>query len=241
MNLEVTSSTFENNSPRHVDFKSLLAYVFTNCDFRHSLQATYPATDGVRILPSAARQVSKGVFISPNIFAVAAYTPYTFFAVDGSAAGANVSGLRVISPVWRNFDAAGQTRFSSAGAVNDLQRISPRYQSSTAIALIAGANQNVNIGKDAEYFILNGPAAACQLGGLTDGWEGRRITLLWTNASGIVLTLNSDDVGSVAANRLLMPGGANKVLPAFARVIIEFEWTAAGGAGGWWMRHVQTA
>ena len=82
---------------------------------------------------------------------------------------------------------------------------------STPVTMANGANQNVDVG-DASFGRIAGPTGAFNFGGLTGGADGRILRLY--NTSGQAMTINNDDAGSTAANRIYTNTGGNVVLAA---------------------------
>jgi hypothetical protein len=181
MTLEVTSSTFENNSPRHVHVRSLLCGVFTNVEFRNSVPSIDHAIEGVRFEPAAATLPSPGfskpggpaaveqiTFVNPNIHVIPEVNPFSQFVLD--ATNGPIRGVHVYGPMWRTFDShppdpqVDHTRFALINSFNihDLQRTSPQVQSPVSIKLVPGNNNgpmdpHMDIGLDAEEFVLHAP------------------------------------------------------------------------------------
>ena len=78
--------------------------------------------------------------------------------------------------------------------------------------LASGANQNVVINNFGNLRTsgCGGPATAFSIGGIQGGFDGRELTIV--NNSGQTLTLNNQDAGSVAKNRIFTGTGGNLVI-----------------------------
>ena len=77
----------------------------------------------------------------------------------------------------------------------------------TSITLVNGANENFALPNNGGMYNLGGPTAAFSIGGLKNGWPGRRLTL--HNPTGQTLTLLANSGASTAANRIYTEGNAN--------------------------------
>ena len=95
----------------------------------------------------------------------------------------------------------------------------------TSVALVAGANQNVALAADAAQLYVTGPAAVYNIGGLTNGVAGRKITLI--NYTSYAMTLNHNDAGSSAGNRFALANSANLVVPSLG--MVELVYSSQGG------------
>lgn len=94
-----------------------------------------------------------------------------------------------------------------------------------AIALASGSNQNVALTATASQLYVTGPAAVYNIGGLTNGVAGRKITLI--NYTSYAMTLNHNDAGSSAGNRFALANNANLVVPTLG--IVELVYSSQGG------------
>lgn len=91
---------------------------------------------------------------------------------------------------------------------------------SEASAAVNGANQNFKLGQftgGASYVRITGPTAAFNIGGLATVFSGTgpfdgRIAIL-NNTTSQAMTLNNEDAGSTATNRITTPTGASVTLP----------------------------
>ncbi len=91
---------------------------------------------------------------------------------------------------------------------------------SEASAAVNGANQNFKLGQfsgGASDVRITGPTAAFSIGGLATVFAGTgpfdgRIAIL-NNTTSQAMTINNEDAGSTAANRITIPTGANVTLP----------------------------
>lgn len=105
------------------------------------------------------------------------------------------------------------------------------------LTLANGANQNVVIGVSGFAHII-GPTAAFNIGGFAGGSPGRILFLF--NDVNQTLTINNQDAGSTATNRIRTMTGANLVLRAnftsFVTLIYSGLSVSGGGAdGGRWI------
>jgi len=75
----------------------------------------------------------------------------------------------------------------------------------TDVAVVAGANNNVNIGT-ALLVRLTGAAGNYSITGLTGGYAGRQVFLY--NTVNENMTLTDESAGSLAANRIRLLGGS---------------------------------
>jgi hypothetical protein len=94
-----------------------------------------------------------------------------------------------------------------------------------AIALTSGSNQNVALTATASQLYVTGPAAIYNIGGLTNGVPGRKITLI--NYTSFAMTLNHNDAGSSAGNRFALANSTNLVVPALG--MVELVYSSQGG------------
>jgi hypothetical protein len=94
-----------------------------------------------------------------------------------------------------------------------------------AIALASGSNQNVALTATASQLYVTGPAAVYNIGGLTNGVAGRKITLI--NYTSYAMTLNHNDAGSSAGNRFALANNVNLVVPTLG--IVELVYSSQGG------------
>lgn len=112
--------------------------------------------------------------------------------------------------VWIDTTTATAFQVKIRNAANtawEVAAIVPR--SSGNVALANGANQNLSIDANTLYLTFTGGGASATLGGLTGGYDGRRLYVF--NDTGSNVTHNHDDAGSTAANRLYIGGAANRV------------------------------
>lgn len=96
------------------------------------------------------------------------------------------------------------------------------------VTLASGANQNIAIGNKA-YIRLVGPSAPFSLGGFSGGVDGRRLTVI--NVAVQTMTINHQDSGSSAANRIYTLSNTNVVLRAGANSAANFVYDITDG--GW--------
>jgi hypothetical protein len=119
------------------------------------------------------------------------------------------------SPYWDNYGApmvvGGSTGAPNTGIGLDV-KCSVALRATTGGAAIAnGANQNYGPGTGNQIVVTNG--APVQFGGITGGVDGRLLTII--NATGgSVVTLNHNDAGSSAGNKIFCPTGAALALSA---------------------------
>ena len=78
-----------------------------------------------------------------------------------------------------------------------------------SITCVNGGNQNVVLPPEGVVYAISGPTANFAIGGITGGAPGRHLILI--NNTGFTMTLNNEDAGSTAANRIRF-GGANKTV-----------------------------
>lgn len=90
-----------------------------------------------------------------------------------------------------------------------------------AIALTAGANQNVTLPLNAGLLVSNVPGAAYSIGGIAGGHSGRRLTLI--NYTIFAMTLTHQDIGSTLANRFTLSGSVNSVISSLGSVELFYS------------------
>jgi hypothetical protein len=94
-----------------------------------------------------------------------------------------------------------------------------------SIALASGNNQNVALTATASQLYVTGPAAVYNIGGLTNGVPGRKITLI--NYTSYAMTLNHNDAGSSVGNRFALASNTNLVVPTLG--MVELVYSSQGG------------
>jgi hypothetical protein len=97
-----------------------------------------------------------------------------------------------------------------------------------SVALVNGANQDVNIPANT-YVRVTGPSAVYSIGGFQNGFDGR--SLLLVNTVAFALTINNNDAGSGASNRITTLTGANVTL----RAGLSFASFIYDSTGGTWI------
>ena len=88
------------------------------------------------------------------------------------------------------------------------------------LTLVAGANNNVALPARSGIVRITGPGAIYSITGIAGGAVGRQITLV--NDTAFALTLEINDAGSSAGNRLLLTGAVDKVIPAYGSVSLNY-------------------
>lgn len=83
-----------------------------------------------------------------------------------------------------------------------------------------GNNDNINI-PDAVFIRVTGPTAGFNIRGITNVSDGRFIIL--ANRSGQVMTVNNQDAGSTAANRIITGTGANIAFAVDTSVCLVYD------------------
>src|SRR5882672_10172713 len=150
-------------------------------------------------------------------------TPVTMWTL---AAGA--FGIRIRNSFYSNFDAGGQTRYSVSGSASgnllDDSCDSVAVGKTNGVASITcanGANENLVIPLDGAMFALAGPSAGFSIGGMTNGFDGRRLSLL--NNTGQTLTLTVLSGGSAVANQIAAESGTNVTLGNLGTVTLIYS------------------
>lgn len=103
---------------------------------------------------------------------------------------------------------------------------------SYSLTLTNGANNNVALPYQYENFVINGPDAAYTITGFTNGRDGRHITL--SSNVGVAGSIETNDVGSDAANRIIPPNGVDFTFDRLTTV--DLTWNALLQSGRWGMR-----
>lgn len=100
------------------------------------------------------------------------------------------------------------------------------------VTLPAGASHNL---ATAKYTVqrMEAPSGVANVTGIAGGFSGRMIKLL--NFSTNAITLNHNNGGSLAANRMMLPGGANYVMTQGSGIELVYNsisdlWWAVGSA-----------
>lgn len=169
-----------------------------------------------------------GEFIQTELACSSAVTTSTQTAILNSVSGVKFSGTRVrisnspntlwtlgtgttgnqiCNSFYQNYDNSGQTRYSITSGLFG-NRIDDSFDSvqigsqsgNQNISFTTGSNENVVIPLDGAVYFTSGPTNNFSVGGLTNGFDGRRLTIV--NNSGFVMTLNAEDTSSTAANRI---------------------------------------
>lgn len=90
------------------------------------------------------------------------------------------------------------------------------------LALVNGLNSNVDVGATSFVAAITGPSAAFQIGGIVAGADGQWLSI--HHNTGQVLTLNHNDGGSTAANRIFCPGAAAVATSAnFGTALLQYN------------------
>lgn len=196
--------SFENNYVQSVRIDALQGGTFLNCEIAGGGIPSIVATIGFNI------NGSSNVRIEGTRVRIGSATPYTAFQF-GAGAFCNV----VSNTFWQNWNDATQVRFARDPAAygnrldDSFDAIQIGSQNGVAsIACVNGANENLALRPDgAMYSIGTGVTGAFSLGGLTNGFPGRRLIL--QNNSGQTMTLEAESGSSTAANRINTEGNAN--------------------------------
>jgi hypothetical protein len=221
--------TFENNGGTpSLDIQSMLQGIFTGCEFALTT-APGAGTAGVYMAQSGSGLAQAVVFDSTLVRIGAGFTPYTLFTL-----GANANRCEIRATRWQIFDAGGQVRYSDAGN-NLLDTTWAQYQLPIAtpnITVANGANQNVALPAEGAAYNISGPTGVFNIGGITQPvgpGQGRIITL--ANDTGFAMTLNNEDGGSTATNRILLDNSANLVINSHGTVHLMYfntRWRCIG-------------
>lgn len=115
------------------------------------------------------------------------------------------------------------TTLISAGIQSSYQS-----QSETSLALGNGANQNIAINSTVSLTTITGPTNVFSIGGLAGGFAGQEVTLRYSGT--FAATINNEDAGSTAANRIRTFTGANL---AFAAGIFTATFRYSGALSRW--------
>lgn len=129
--------------------------------------------------------------------------------------GTNSICNEICNSFYNNYDNAGQARYALTGSGLYGNRFDDSFDSVQVgrqngilnITAANGANENLGIPIEGAAFFFAGITGSFNIGGLTNGYDGRRLTLF--NTTGQVLTLNNEDSSSTAANRLRMDNSSN--------------------------------
>jgi hypothetical protein len=177
---------------------------------------------GVATLTIGAHNIKVNQHVS-----VSSVTPTGYNTTDvaiSAVTGTTISFALLSNPgAWSS---GGTVIVDATGAAAGMLAIGPqgyllRYNGTTwtspisappvAVTLVNGANQNVAIpGFGVAFIITVGPTGGFSIGGIAGGVAGQVLNII--NSTGQQLTLNHQDAGSVSANRINVPAGANAVL-----------------------------
>ncbi len=135
-------------------------------------------------------------------------TPHTLWTFTSA------TGNVIDNTYYQNYDSAGQTRYSVDNA-SYANRVDASADTITqgltngisSITCVNGSNENLTLPITGASFTLSGPTGAFSIGGFTNGFDGRRLTI--SNLTGQILTINSSDGSSSAANRIRTDNNAN--------------------------------
>lgn len=194
--------SWENNYADAVRMDALVGGEFINCEIAGS---AIPATIGFAVNGS-----TKVNFIGTRVRF--GNSPHVAFNFNAS------SDCSIANTEFVLYDAAGQTRYVQDGASygNRFDDSFSAVQEGAdngvmGITVVVGANQNVALPlMGTSYTISGAPAGAFNIGGIKNGFAGRRLFLV--NNTGQTMTLNDEDAGSAAVNRI-WNGGANLAVP----------------------------
>jgi hypothetical protein len=123
-------------------------------------------------------------------------------APGGAGTTTNAYGITQKSTAYKNsFGGAGATPNTTVDIGGSVS-----FRAGSDITLVNGLNSNVAVPLTGTMFRLVGPSAAFQIGGLTNGFDGRMIYLYTTITQ--AWTINNADGGSSAANQISGTKGA---------------------------------
>jgi hypothetical protein len=133
------------------------------------------------------------------------------------AAGSTITDLSV-NPTTINFIKGATGPSTNIGQITSVANglFSARslaLKSRANLSLPNGRNDNVVVGDVSLVPVAGSGGGAFQISGIVPTGGDGQILLLYYNG-GQVFTLNNNDVNSAAANRLFLPGGANKIVNA---------------------------
>ncbi len=209
--------SWENNYKRAVRLDALAGGSFINCEIAGGTPGIVSAS-GFDLSGT-----SKVHFDSTRVRIGAALNPYVAF---NFAAGSTDN--TVTDTTWNSFDATGQIRWQQDGPSYG-NRFSDGFDAVQegadngvmSIACAVGANQNVALPLEGViYSIALTGSGAFNIGGITSGAPGRKLTLY--NGTGQTLTINHEDAGSTAANRIRHGGGTNVTVADLGTVHLEY-------------------
>jgi hypothetical protein len=220
--------SFENCETPSIQINSLVGGSFKNIELANTVFATYPSTQGVNFGNGSAGVAYNIKFEQAFVRVSAAYNPMTMFVF-----ASNSGGCEVANTFWTSFDGTGQVRSTDAGnsnrAIDDAITVGT-LGGITTLVLSAGANDNVLINLEGEFFIVTGPGAPFNVTGFQRGSNGRRYILY--NSTGQPMTLTHSSGSSSVGNRILGTAGANTVVASGSRV--ELVYANAPGGGPFW-------
>lgn len=187
---------WENNHSISVRLNALQGAEFVNCEIAGGSPGITSSIGVVMFNSSRVRWEGTRVRVGPSL------NPFTAFDVNANSM-ANV----ISNTFWQAFDAAGQTRYlvDSSAKGNRVSDSFDAIQVGTDVGVVSltcanGVNNNVVVPLDGAFFGIAGPTAAFSINGLTNGFDGRKLEL--HNNSAQTLTINLDNAGSAAANRI---------------------------------------
>lgn len=222
-----TNCSFENNYVNSVDIGSLQGGEFIGCEIAGGTPGIV-STAGFNIGAATNLRIE-----GTRVRIGAALSPYTAFKLGSGCTTSVISNT-----YWYIFDAAGQVRYSvdPAAYANRLSDSFDSIQNGTDagvanIACVNGANHDVALPLGGAGFGIAGPSAGFSVGGLTNGFDGRRLTLI--NDSGQTLTVTHEDPSSTAANRISCAGAVNLTVSNLGAVTLLYRsaharWTVTG-------------
>lgn len=138
------------------------------------------------------------------------------------------TGLPRVDLIVRTVDKAGAVSSGkSYSAVNTIGFPKVAIQKMTfaqrSLSLVNGNNNDIDPSETATN-IITGPSAAFAITGIANGEQGDRVTIV--NPTTQTLTIKHESASSSAANRILVPGAADKAF-ANQHTTLEFEYDGA--------------
>jgi hypothetical protein len=98
-----------------------------------------------------------------------------------------------------------------------------------SITLANGANNNVALPANAGTLYVSGPTGAYSIQGIAGGSQGRKLTIV--NYTTQTMTVNYNDAGATAGNRILIGGLANLAITQYGSVDLIY----INGASAWFV------
>src|SRR5205814_649068 len=94
-------------------------------------------------------------------------------------------------------------------------------EASLTLPVTNGANQDLGINATANLITLTGSTGNFSIGGIGSGFAGQEVSFRYTGVNN--LTINNEDAGSVAANRLRTFTGVNLALTGICCVTLKYS------------------